>query len=164
MSIIFLSLNTYINAQIELKKLKFHTPDKNGKTKCHKLHVGVRNKFCPNLKVHGTDMQEVDSDVYLGDVISANGKNDLNIRKRIGIGLGKITEIMNILEKVTLGEQEHYFASAVLLRESMFLNSILSSADVCYGLSKENINELEDLGLSLLRKIMGAPCSIAKEA
>ena len=153
---------TYINAQIELKKLKFHTPDRNGKTKCHKLHVGVRNKFCPNLKVHGTQMQQVDSDVYLGDVISANGKNDLNVRKRIGIGLGKITEIMNILEKVTLGE--HYFASAVLLRESMSLNSILSSADVWYGLSKENIKELEDLDLSLLRKIMGAPCSIAKEA
>ena len=69
---------------------------------------------------------------------------------------------MNILEKVTLGE--HYFASAVLLRESVFLNSILSSADVWYGLSKENINELEDLDLSLLRKIMGAPCFIAKEA
>ena len=35
-----LSLNTFINTQIELKKLKFHTPDKNGKTKCHKIHVG----------------------------------------------------------------------------------------------------------------------------
>ena len=64
--------------------------------------------------------------------------------------------------KVTLGE--HYFASAVLLRESMFLNSILSSADVWYGLSKENIDEIEDLDLSLFWKVMGAPCTIAKEA
>ena len=63
---------------------------------------------------------------------------------------------------MTLGE--HYFASAVLLCKSMSLNSILSSADVWYGLSKENIKELEDLDLSLLRKIVGAPCSIAKEA
>ena len=69
---------------------------------------------------------------------------------------------MNILEKVTLGE--HYFATAVLLRESMFLSSVLSSAEVLYGLRKEHIDELEDLDLSLLRKIMGAPCSISKEA
>ena len=27
-------LNTYINTQIELKKLRFHVPDKNGKSKC----------------------------------------------------------------------------------------------------------------------------------
>ena len=98
----------------------------------------------------------------MGEVLSADGKNTLNIKNRIGRGLGKITEIMNILEKVTLGE--HYFATAVLLRESMFLSSVLSSAEVLYGLSKDHIDELEDLDLSLLRKIMDAPCSIAKEA
>ena len=30
-----LSLNTYINAQIETKRLRFHTPDVNGKSKFH---------------------------------------------------------------------------------------------------------------------------------
>ena len=35
-----LIMNTYINTQIELKKLRFHVPDSQGKTKCHKLHVG----------------------------------------------------------------------------------------------------------------------------
>ena len=34
-----LALNTFINTQIELKKLKFHVPDSKGKTKCHKLHI-----------------------------------------------------------------------------------------------------------------------------
>ena len=33
-------LNAFINTQIELKKLKFHVPDKDGKTKCHKMHIG----------------------------------------------------------------------------------------------------------------------------
>ena len=37
-----LALNTFINAQIELKQLKFHTPDKTKKTKCHKIHVGSK--------------------------------------------------------------------------------------------------------------------------
>ena len=30
-----LELNVYINTKIELKKLTFHTPDENGKSKCH---------------------------------------------------------------------------------------------------------------------------------
>ena len=29
------ALNTFMNAQIELKKLTFHTEDKKGKSKCH---------------------------------------------------------------------------------------------------------------------------------
>ena len=76
-----LSLNTFINTQIELKKLKFHTPDKEGKTKCHKLHIGTRNKLCPNLQVHGTKMQEVSHDSYLGDIISADGKTRRPLKK-----------------------------------------------------------------------------------
>ena len=66
------SLNTYINTQIELKKLRFHTPDKEGKTKCHKLHIGTKNKLCPELKVHGTTMKEASHDVYLGHTISSD--------------------------------------------------------------------------------------------
>ena len=31
-----LALNTYMNAEIELKKLKCHTPNSEGKIKCHK--------------------------------------------------------------------------------------------------------------------------------
>ena len=42
-----LAVNTFINTQIELKKLKFHTPDANGKSRCHVLHIGKKNDFCP---------------------------------------------------------------------------------------------------------------------
>ena len=54
--------NSYINTQAELKKLRFHVPDKEGRSKCHKLHVGLKRKFCPELKVHGTTMEEVEED------------------------------------------------------------------------------------------------------
>ena len=97
-----LSLNTYMNVQIECKKLKFHTPDKQGKTKCHKIHVGPKTSLCPQLLVHGTKMVEVDHDTYLGDIVAADGKNTMNIKKRISKGIGIISDIMNILEKVTL--------------------------------------------------------------
>ena len=57
-----LKWNSYINRHAELKKLRFHVPDKEGKTKCHKLHVGCRSNFCPKLQVHGTVMEEVEDD------------------------------------------------------------------------------------------------------
>ena len=57
-----------------MKKLKFHVPDEQGKSKCHKIHVGGNTKFCPKLKVHGTEMESVDEDTYLGDIISGDGK------------------------------------------------------------------------------------------
>ena len=87
-----LALNTYINTQIELKKLRFHVPDHNGKSKCHKMHVGDHEGSCPVLKVHGTVMENVTEDVYLGDVISNDGKNKKNIEKRISKGLGIMTQ------------------------------------------------------------------------
>ena len=54
---------------------------------------------------------------------------------------------MNILENVTLGE--HFFTTAVLLRESMFLNGILTNVEVLYGLKKSGIEQFESLFLEL---------------
>ena len=132
-----LAMNTFITAQIEAKKLRFHVPDKEGKTKCHFIHVG-KSKKCPDLQVHGTKMEKVSEDTYLGDVISGDERNLKNIKKKVSKGLGIITEIMNILEKVTLGK--HYFTTAVLLRESLFLNGILTNGEIWYGLTKSEVN------------------------
>ena len=82
-------------------------------------------------------MQEVSHDEYLGDVISSDVSNTLNIRNRVSKGLGIITQILNMLEKVTLGH--HYFKIAMLLRESLFLNGILTNSEVWYGMKKSEI-------------------------
>ena len=63
---------------------------------------------------------------------------------------------------MTLGE--HYFETAVLLRESLFLNLFLTNGEVWYGMTKEEINKLEDLDISLLRRLLGVPLTVAKEA
>ena len=42
--------------------------------KYHKRHIGKANKSWLDLNVHGTSMQEVQHDDYLGDNISADGK------------------------------------------------------------------------------------------
>ena len=76
---------------MEMKKLRFHTPDTTGKSKCHKIHVGKTNQWCPELKVHGSTMESVSSDTYLGDIISSNGSNTENIKARISRGNGIIS-------------------------------------------------------------------------
>ena len=86
-----------------MKKLRFHVPVSKGKTKCHKIHIGKKCEFCPDLKIHGYRMEKVHSDTYLGDILSSDGKNKLNIKDRVGKGVGKMTEIINTLETVSFG-------------------------------------------------------------
>ena len=152
-----LELNTFINTQIEMKKLRFHTPGKDGKTKCHKIHVGKRNNFCPVLEVHGTKMPEVTSDTYLGDIISGDGSNRLNIESRVSRGQGKIAQILSMIGKISLGK--HYFKIALLLRESIFLSSVLNNSEVWYRLTTNDLDELEVLDRSLLKRILSTPNS-----
>ena len=58
------------------------------------------------------------------------------------------------------GTQKFYFTTAVSLRESMFLNDILTNAESWYLLSKEDIQQLEDLDISLFN----AKCTVPTEA
>ena len=68
---------------------------------------------------------------------------------------------MNILGKVSLGK--HYFQMGLLLRESMFLNGILTNAEVWYGITKEEIEQLEALDMDLLRQMLNTPFSVPSE-
>ena len=156
------ALNSFITTQIELKRLRFHVPDKNGKSKCHKIHVGRNHDSCPVLKVHDTVMEAVTHDTYLGDIVSADGRNTLNVKKRIGKGLGIITQIVNLLEFVSLGE--FFFEIFILLRESIFINGILTNSEIWYSITREEIKEMENLDMTLMRKIFKVPYSTPSEA
>ena len=46
------------------------------------------SKYCPELRVHGSPMQAVSKDKYLGDIISNDGTNKENIRARVSKGMG----------------------------------------------------------------------------
>ena len=37
------AMNSFLTTQCELKKLRFHTPDQSGKTKCHQIHIGKKS-------------------------------------------------------------------------------------------------------------------------
>ena len=128
------------------------------KSKCHKIHVGKPRETCPELRVHGTPMECVKSDTYLGDVISFDGSNTLNIKHRVSKGNGIIAKIKDMLVSLSLGK--HYFRIALLLRESMLINGIITSAESWYGLRKSEIDQLEDLDHQFLRHIFEVPRSV----
>ena len=157
-----IALNTFINAHIEMKKLKFHTPGPDGRTKCRKIHIGKDDICCSTLLVHGTEMPAVKSESYLGDVISGDGTNKRNIENRVAKGLGKVAQIMSILGKISLGK--HYFKIALVLRESLFLSSILTNAEVWYRVTQSDLEELESLDRSLLKRILSCPNSTPTSA
>ena len=157
-----IALNTFITTQIELKRLKFHVPDKQGKTKCHKLHIGKNHNMCPTLKVHGTVMPEVMEDTYLGDILSNDGRNTKNIKNRISKGVGCVNQIFNILENIVFGP--HYFEIAVLLRASLLINGIMTNAEIWYNVSKSEIEDFEALDRLFFRRLFEVPSSTPKEA
>ena len=45
------------------------------------MHIGGNKETCQELKVHGTAMESVEEDTYLGDLISSDGKNKKNVEK-----------------------------------------------------------------------------------
>ena len=152
-----IALNTFINTHIEMKKLRFHTPALTGKTKCHKIHVGKPNQICPELRVHGYQMKSVHSEKYLGYYITSSGNNKDTINHRVSLGNGALAQIRSILENISLGR--HYFKTAFLLRESIFLNGMLFSSESWYGVTKEEVSQLEKLDIQLLRYIFEVPSS-----
>ena len=135
-------VNQYINTKSGMKKLQF------GTTKCVKLHVGktCNKTLCGDLYVDGwkldvvTDaqsgkcsqfeqfvgpvrMEEKDEQMYLGDIVSADGRQDKNVQNRKNKSIGIINQIMEILNTVFFGK--YYFEVALVLRSSLLLSSIL---------------------------------------
>ena len=155
-------VNIFVNAAIEMKKLRFHTPGSDGKSKCHTLHVGKNKTDCPKMEVHKCPMEKVDSDEYLGDIISNNGKNTKNIQKRVAKGLGIISQIMDLLKNVCFGR--HFFEIAKTLRETMFVNGVLTNCEVWHNVNESEITKLEEVDRLLLRKIFQVQSTCPMEA
>ena len=141
--------NSLINAIFETKNLKLN------QIKCHNIHVGNKEENCVTLKAHEEILLNVDSDKYVGDIISKDGKNIKNIKSRIGKGIGTISNIMNILKEVSLGQ--YFFEVSLLLRESIFLSAILLNSETWVNLTKTDTEELEMLDETLLRRLLEAP-------
>ena len=116
-------MNSYINAKTSIKKLQYNVD------KSYQIHVGGKEHTTPELFIDKwvvrkkdanktginnlTDiyagkvsMERKNSELYLGDIMSNNGKNTTNILARKNKGHAIINQIMNILEGTCLGPYE----------------------------------------------------------
>ena len=139
-----------------MKKLQF------GTSKCVNLHVG--KTMCGDLYVDGwkldvvTDTQSGEcfrserfggqermgvneEQLYLGDIISADRRQDKNVLSRKNKSQGIINQIMEILKSVFF--EKYYFEVALVLNSSLFLSSILLNSEAWVNLSDKNIRDSE---------------------
>ena len=161
--------SAHLNASTNIKKLQF------GAHKTVKMHVGPKNNIRPKnsidtfhlesttkkkatsihdlVDVDGEkhNMETVSSWTYLGDVIQSNGKNDLNIKERIGKGLGAVKQITQMLSDLCLGP--FYYEAFSVLRSSLLLSSLISNSESWVGLTKKQISDLEFVDEELIRNI-----------
>ena len=173
-------VNAFINHKTSFKKLQF------GTEKCIKMHIGrVKEDFkCKDLYVDGwkieethdiqsgeditiennignVKMKETSDQKYLGDIISNDGKNIKNMQARHNKGNSVITYIMLLLEELCFGK--YYFEVAIVLRNAIFLSSIIFNSEAWYNMTNNDIDMLESVDEQLLRRILDAPVTTAKE-
>ena len=85
-------------------------------------------------------------------VISGDGQNTKNLNKRIAKGLGIISAITNLLDKISLGV--FYIEIFIILRNSMFINGILTNSEVWHYVKKSEVEDLKELDRFLIRKVL----------
>ena len=134
-----------------------------GHKKCFKLHVGNRTKnTCPTLSVHSLEMKTTSSENYLGDVLTDDGKIDLNIEARYNRGVGAINTIFSILQEISFGQ--YFFEMAMLFRSSMLISSVLSSSEVLYGVKLKHTEILEKCDKLFFTQLFSVPQTCPYEA
>ena len=149
-------LNATINAKIESKKMRFSDE------KCSKMHVSKKQTVCcSNLKVHNSEMKNVTKIKYLGDILNQSGNINDTINDRYSKGMGIITQISSLLSSISLGM--YYFDIAMILRDSMLLNSILVSCHSWYLVSKKHIESLESLDILYMKKCFNSHSKTVRE-
>ena len=105
-------------------------------------------------------LDKVDTEKYLGDIISVDGKNTKNIAARKAKAVGIVNGINSILQDICFGS--FHFEVAVMLRDSLFINSVLVNSECWYGLTENEVTELEKEDEQLLRKVLEAPSKTPK--
>lgn len=153
-----LKANAEIGTKVEMKNLKFGiNKEKQEATKCQHIHIGKPSAYCPSLKVHDVAMKKVPEAKYLGDIITAVGTMHRNIETRGKKSIGIISQIMSILKGLSLGI--YYFSISVLLRNLLFVNSVLVNSEIWFPIKESDFKALEAADKLLLRRILEAPAS-----
>ena len=101
-----------------------------------------------------------DSEKYLGDIVSSDGKNTKNIQNRQNKGQGACTQVLQILESIFFGN--FYFQAAVILRNSLLISTMLFNSEAWYNVTSVEFERLEKIDETCMRKVLNAPFATPK--
>ena len=107
------------------------------------------------------EVKNSDSEKYLGDIISHDGRNHRNIEARKGKGFGTNNKIMNMIEDICFGP--FTFEVSLTLRESFLISSILTNSEAWLGVSDSEVEKLEQVDESLMRRFLEVGQGCPKE-
>ena len=114
--------------EILLKLDEFATKHKLqwSKEKCNIMRVGKHKKETVDWKLGGDSLKETTKYKYLGDIITADGKNDENIQAR----KAKTYDTTVTLNTIATSDIHHRIETAVLLifHEGKIISSLLTNA------------------------------------
>ena len=164
-------MNEFINFKTGTKRLQFgaskcikmHIGQDKSETLCKDLYVGewktevvedpekggygMREYFSGNIKMETKKQQK-----YLGDLLSSDGTQTKNIQERRNKGYGVINQIIQILESTYFGK--YFFEVAMVLRESLFLSSLLLNSEAWVNYTEKDVRILEQCDELMLSRIL----------
>ena len=109
-----------------------------------------------------SEMENVSSVKYPGDIISNDGSNTANISERENKGTGINAQISSLINEISLGG--HYFKIGLIYRDTNIINGVLFNSEVWYGVKQAEIEILEKVDETYLRQLFGAHSKTPIEA
>ena len=82
-------------------------------------------------------IEQTEEETYSGDIITIDGKNVKNIEAKVAKAQAIIKQIKCILEEMSFGN--YLFKGAVILRNSLFINGILTNLEASYALTNNDV-------------------------
>ena len=172
-------MNEFLNSQTNRMQLQY------GTDKCVKMHIAKKHKpeNCPDICVEswrdevrttqngkevlrdvyeGNEiMKSVKEKKYLGNIISHDLRNKLNIKDRTNKAVGNVNKILAGLNERPYGKNT--FRAAKIMREAMLVGPLLNNSETWINVTKEDINSLE-MPITMLHKQLftksGNPCKV----
>ena len=143
--------NAIINSKIESKKLEF------GAKKCFNIHIGANIEDCVEQLVHKVKITEKSYETYLGDVVCSSGNNDKNVEKRFNQGIGSVSQVIGMLNQVSLGH--YHFEIGLVMRDTVLISKLVFNSEVWYNITDKQISKLEQIDEMYFRKLFSLPRS-----
>ena len=125
------------------------------KLDCWKTEEFLDNQNKINIKekyIGKQSVKEVQEEKWLGNILSTDGKNEKDLRRKTKKANGTINKIKLILETTPFGK--YNFEVGKILIDSLLIGSILCNSEVAYNLIQSEVDLLEKTHEKALRMLL----------